>query len=104
MSNNTKYAKLLTIILILICILSLTVIAADNDIEITNSDSNLVNNNNNNKDNIETSTDEATEIIAHFFYGDGCPHCADEEPFLEEFQEKYPHFKVKKYQLKNTNH
>lgn len=25
----------------------------------------------------------------YFFYGDGCPHCADAEPFLAELQKKY---------------
>jgi len=27
--------------------------------------------------------------VLYFFYGDGCPHCADAEPFLQELEEKY---------------
>jgi len=33
------------------------------------------------------------------FYGQGCPHCADEEIFLEELVEKYPKLHVIKYEV-----
>ncbi len=35
----------------------------------------------------------------YFFYGDGCPHCAKEEPFLESLEAKYPTLEVEKYEV-----
>ena len=32
---------------------------------------------------------EEGKINVYFFYGDGCPHCAKEEVFLNELQDKY---------------
>ncbi len=32
---------------------------------------------------------EDNKVIIYFFWGDGCPHCATEKPYLEEWQEKY---------------
>jgi hypothetical protein len=34
------------------------------------------------------------EINLYFFYGDGCPHCADEEIFLEKLEDLYPELAV----------
>ncbi len=28
-------------------------------------------------------------VVVYFFWGDGCPHCAAEKPYLEEWQKKY---------------
>jgi len=30
------------------------------------------------------------KVCIYFFYGQGCPHCAEEETFLEELKQKYP--------------
>lgn len=35
---------------------------------------------------------EEGKINIYFFYGDGCPHCAHEERFLEDFKETYGEF------------
>ena len=32
---------------------------------------------------------EEEKVNIYFFYGDGCPHCAHEESFFEEFQKEY---------------
>ena len=32
---------------------------------------------------------EEEKINVYFFYGDGCPHCAKEEEFLEELKNEY---------------
>lgn len=32
----------------------------------------------------------SNETVIYFFKMKGCPHCATEEPFLEELQQKYP--------------
>ena len=33
------------------------------------------------------------------FYGQGCPHCSQEESFLTELEEKYPHLNVTRYEV-----
>jgi cytochrome c biogenesis protein CcdA/glutaredoxin len=33
----------------------------------------------------------------YFFWGSGCPHCAEEKPFLEEMELKYPDLEVKDF-------
>ncbi|MEM7821434.1 MAG: thioredoxin family protein [Candidatus Aenigmatarchaeota archaeon] len=35
-------------------------------------------------------TIEEGKICVYFFWGQGCPHCAEEKPFLEELKKKYP--------------
>ena len=32
---------------------------------------------------------EKEKVHIYFFHGDGCPHCADEEEFLELLKERY---------------
>src|SRR6056297_1797130 len=41
--------------------------------------------------------EEPTTI--YFFWGDGCPHCAKEKPFLEQMEEKYPELKVEMLEI-----
>ncbi|MFW6111855.1 MAG: thioredoxin [Candidatus Bipolaricaulota bacterium] len=41
------------------------------------------------------------EIVIYFFKMKGCPHCADEEPFLEELQQKYPSLVVKDKEIRS---
>ncbi len=38
-------------------------------------------------------------VNLYFFYGDGCPHCAKEEPFLRKMEEKYDSLKVHYYEI-----
>lgn len=35
----------------------------------------------------------------HFFWGDGCPHCAAAEPFLDELEARYPTLEVRRYEV-----
>lgn len=44
---------------------------------------------------------EEKTISIHLFYGEGCPHCAKEEEFLEKYQEENPYIKVYKYEVWN---
>lgn len=37
-------------------------------------------------------------LTLHFFYGDGCPHCAKEELYLEELKETYPELEIMRYE------
>ena len=42
----------------------------------------------------------ATEKVEiYFFWGQGCPHCAQEKPFLEELKQKYPQLEVKEFEV-----
>ncbi len=38
------------------------------------------------------------KVQVYFFWGDGCPHCEHEKPFLEELQKKYPQVEVKSFE------
>lgn len=38
----------------------------------------------------------------YFFWGDGCPHCAKEKPFLEELDRKHEDLEVKMYEVYNS--
>ncbi|MFH1064375.1 MAG: cytochrome c biogenesis protein CcdA [Candidatus Woesearchaeota archaeon] len=40
---------------------------------------------------------QKTDIL--FFYGQGCPHCANEEAFLEDMQGEYPALQVHLYEV-----
>lgn len=42
------------------------------------------------------------EVVLYFFYGEGCPHCTKQKPFLEKMKEKYPTLVVKSYEVWNN--
>ena len=37
----------------------------------------------------------------YFFWANGCPHCSDEEPFLEKLEQKYKDLKVHSFEVTN---
>ncbi len=39
------------------------------------------------------------EVNVYFFWGEGCPHCAKEKPFLEKMEEKYPEVEVHDFEV-----
>jgi thiol-disulfide isomerase/thioredoxin len=39
------------------------------------------------------------KVIITLFWGDGCPHCAAEKPFLGELAQKYPGLEVRAYEI-----
>ena len=39
------------------------------------------------------------EICVYLFWGQGCPHCAEEKIFLEELKGKYPQLKVFEFEV-----
>ncbi|MDZ7798706.1 MAG: conjugal transfer protein TraF [Patescibacteria group bacterium] len=43
-------------------------------------------------------TSAAEKTVIYFFWGEGCPHCAVEKPFLEEMEQKYPELEVKMFE------
>lgn len=46
---------------------------------------------------LSISNVSAREINLYFFHGDGCPHCADEEEFLEKYDDS--NLKVVRYEI-----
>ncbi len=34
-------------------------------------------------------TGNPDKVTVYFFWGEGCPHCSTQKPYLEEWQEKY---------------
>lgn len=45
------------------------------------------------------SAKEGDTITLYLFHGDGCPHCADEQDFLETIKDDYPNLKIEKYEV-----
>ena len=45
---------------------------------------------------------EEKEMHIYLFYGDGCPHCAKEEKFLESYLKNKPYIKLHKYEVWNS--
>lgn len=43
------------------------------------------------------------QVNIYFFWGEGCPHCADEKPFLEKLEKKYPQVNVLDYETWNSS-
>lgn len=41
----------------------------------------------------------ATNVTVYMFVGEGCPHCAQAEPFLFSLSEKYPELNLKVYEV-----
>ena len=41
----------------------------------------------------------ADHPILYFFWGDGCPHCAKEDPFLKKLQAKYPELEMRWFEV-----
>jgi thiol-disulfide isomerase/thioredoxin len=42
---------------------------------------------------------EPTGVCVYLFYGETCPHCAEEEEFLEELESKYPELQVHGFEI-----
>ena len=42
---------------------------------------------------------ENDEITLYLFYGDGCPHCREEEIFLKQMEKKYDQLQIKMYEV-----
>ena len=43
--------------------------------------------------------EKTNDINIYFFWGEGCPHCSKEKPFLEKLENKYPQVKVWSYEV-----
>lgn len=38
-------------------------------------------------------------VALYFFWGEGCPHCENQKPFLEDLREQYPNLEVRAYEV-----
>jgi len=38
----------------------------------------------------------------YFFWGEGCPHCEKEKPFLDKMKQKYPQLKIHEFEVWNS--
>jgi len=50
----------------------------------------------------KSSFAQQKEVNLYFFWGQGCPHCADEKPFLESLKIKYPQLRVYDFEVWNN--
>src|SRR5574344_974819 len=48
---------------------------------------------------LSISTVSAKEATMYFFYGQGCPHCAEEETLLAELETKYENLTIVRYEV-----
>lgn len=46
--------------------------------------------------------EKTSDINIYFFWGEGCPHCSKEKPFLEKLEQKYPEVIVHDYEIWNN--
>jgi cytochrome c biogenesis protein CcdA/glutaredoxin len=46
--------------------------------------------------------DADTPVFIYFFWGEGCPHCAQAKPFLEELTDRYPQVEVLSFEVYNS--
>ncbi len=42
------------------------------------------------------------KVVIYFFWGDGCPHCANEKPFLESLAKNNPKIEVRAFEVWNS--
>jgi len=42
------------------------------------------------------------QVNVYFFWGEGCPHCAHEKPYLEKLENKYPEVKIYDFEVWNS--
>ncbi len=47
----------------------------------------------------KTSASTSETLNIYFFWGDGCPHCAKEEIFLQNLKQKYENIKINDYEV-----
>lgn len=46
---------------------------------------------------------EEYDVVLHWFWGDGCPHCADQKPFLTSLLKEYDGVAVVEYEIYNND-
>lgn len=41
----------------------------------------------------------AGQVIINYFWGDGCPHCAEAKPFLDQLEKSKPNLEIRRYEV-----
>jgi len=39
------------------------------------------------------------KVVVYLFYGEGCPHCAKERPFLQDLKQNFSGLEIKEYEV-----
>jgi len=47
----------------------------------------------------QTAPEPAKAVTLHFFWGNGCPHCARAKPFLDGLVRRYPALRLREYEV-----
>ncbi len=47
---------------------------------------------------IAEKTNSSDKVLVYFFYGEGCPHCTSQKPYLNEWAEKYPELEIRSFE------
>lgn len=45
---------------------------------------------------------DSEKVNIYFFWGEGCPHCAKEKPFLDKLEQKYSELEIHDYEVWNN--
>jgi thiol-disulfide isomerase/thioredoxin len=48
---------------------------------------------------VYAQSNSTNKVIIYLFWGDGCPHCAEEKPFLEEMASKNPNIEIRAFEI-----
>lgn len=51
---------------------------------------------------LSANAQEQEPLNIYFFWGEGCPHCESEKPFLAKMEQKYPQIKVQQFEVWNN--
>lgn len=41
---------------------------------------------------------DSDNIVVYFFFGEGCPHCTSQKPYLNEWADKYPEIEIRSFE------
>ena len=50
----------------------------------------------------QTQAEATRPVVIYLFWGDGCPHCAAAEPFLNELTQRYTNTELRSYEVWNV--
>lgn len=47
---------------------------------------------------VADTSNSSDKVLVYFFYGEGCPHCTSQKPYLNEWAEKYPAIEIRSFE------
>lgn len=42
---------------------------------------------------------DSSKVVVYFFWGDGCPHCSAQKPFMQELAGRYPQVDLRMFEV-----